>query len=74
MTDAIPAAHACNSIQHISLPAVTDRDAGDWLRRISPEQTTATTNFLPGTRRSKRKGVFPGEENPAGSAGNELRS
>jgi hypothetical protein len=34
----------------------------------------AITDFLPDTRRLRRKGPFPGRDYPAGSAGSELQS
>jgi len=61
-----------NGIHHIPFSAVADLDDGDWRRRISPRQATAVTNFLPGTRRLRRKGVFPGGDYPAGPAETEL--
>jgi hypothetical protein len=62
VTDAVPAARTCNGIQHIPFPAVTDHNGGDWLRRISPGQAIAITDFLPSTRRLRRKGPFSGQE------------
>jgi hypothetical protein len=69
-----PTVGVCNGIHRIPFPAVPDPDDGDWRRRILPRQATAVTNFLPGTRRSKRKGLFRGWGYLTRSAGSELRS
>jgi hypothetical protein len=40
--------------------------------RVTSCNTARDHKFLPGTRRSRRTGVFPGGEYPAGSTGTEL--